>query len=212
MEYDLKFAVLAARYLHGTCRFWIDRNSTLTDKGSTMPNGGTVSNLDNKVDVFDYPNSSAVKRSGCSRWWSENIYCRVLNAFNLANFDPFDEFYGTSAGALGYQRVSLPPKRPRTKIFITELTHYLSFPPFQFSVKKQYMDLDWALEKKVSHFKMDIDMGHGALGSRKAMAAVTSSLTLSSRYYPMLGGNWKDVMRATCAIPNLYPKQVRVEQ
>lgn len=42
------------------------------------------------------------------------------------------------------------------------------------------------------------------------MAAVTSSLTLSDEYYPMLGSNWKDVMRATCAIPRLYPKQVEL--
>lgn len=178
-----------------------------------MPNGGTVSNLDNKVDVirlskFIGGKNALVAQGGGQR----GIFTAgVLDAFNLANFDPFDEFYGTSAGALNISAF-LCRQHGLGKAFITELTTTPEFfHLFSYIRRKQYMDLDWALEKICGFpFQMDIDMGRRALGSRKAMAAVTSSLTLSDEYYPMLGSNWKDVMRATCAIPRLYPKQVEL--
>ncbi|MGY2573447.1 patatin-like phospholipase family protein [Vibrio sp. C8] len=178
-----------------------------------MSNSGTVSNLDNKVDVirlskFIGGKNALVAQGGGQR----GIFTAgVLDAFNLANFDPFDEFYGTSAGALNLSAF-LCRQHGLGKAFITELTTTPEFfHLFGYIRRKQYMDLDWALEKICDFpFHMDIDMGRRALGSRKAMAAVTSSLTLSDEYFPMLGGNWKDVMRATCAIPRLYPKQVEL--
>ncbi|MBD0785165.1 patatin-like phospholipase family protein [Vibrio sp. Y2-5] len=178
-----------------------------------MPNSGTVTNLDNKVDVirlskFIGGKNALVAQGGGQR----GIFTAgVLDAFNLANFDPFDEFYGTSAGALNLSAF-LCRQHGLGKAFITELTTTPEFfHLFSYIRRKQYMDLDWALEKICDFpFYMDIDMGRRVLGSRKAMAAVTSSLTLSDEYFPMLASNWKDIMRATCAIPRLYPKEVEL--
>lgn len=178
-----------------------------------MANSGTVSNLDNKVDVirlskFIGGKNALVAQGGGQR----GIFTAgVLDAFNLANFDPFEEFYGTSAGALNLCAY-LCRQHGLGKAFITELTTKPEFfHLFSYIRRKQYMDLDWALEKICDFpFQMDIDMGRRALGSRKAYAAVTSSLALSDEYFPMLGNNWKDVMRATCAIPRLYPKEVKL--
>ncbi|MFV0450612.1 MAG: patatin family protein [Vibrio sp.] len=178
-----------------------------------MANSGTVSNLDNKVDVirlskFIGGKNALVAQGGGQR----GIFTAgVLDAFNLANFDPFEEFYGTSAGALNLCAY-LCRQHGLGKAFITELTTKPEFfHLFSYIRRKQYMDLDWALEKICDFpFQMDIDMGRRALGSRKAYAAVTSSLALNDEYFPMLGNNWKDVMRATCAIPRLYPKEVKL--
>lgn len=88
-----------------------------------MPNGGTVSNLDNKVDVirlskFIGGKNALVAQGGGQR----GIFTAgVLDAFNLANFDPFDEFYGTSAGALNISAF-LCRQHGLGKAFITELT------------------------------------------------------------------------------------------
>ncbi|WP_165311847.1 patatin-like phospholipase family protein [Vibrio ziniensis] len=178
-----------------------------------MPNSGTVSNLDNKVDPirlskFIGGKNALVAQGGGQR----GIFTAgVLDAFNLANFDPFDEFYGTSAGALNINAY-LCRQHGLGKAFITELTTTPEFfHLFSYIRSKQYMDLDWALDKICDYpFQMDVDMGRRVLGARKAYAAVTSSLTLSDEYFPMLGNNWKDVMRATCAIPRLYPKEVKL--
>ncbi len=178
-----------------------------------MSNSGTVSNVDKQVDLvrlskFIGGKNALVAQGGGQR----GIFTAgVLDAFNLANFDPFDEFYGTSAGALNINAF-LCRQYGLGKAFITELTTNPNFfHLFSYIRRKRYMDLDWALEKICDFpYHMDVDMGRKALGQRKAFAAVTSSLSLSDEYFPMLGDDWKDVMRATCAIPRLYLGQVEL--
>jgi len=177
-------------------------------------NSGTVSDVDTKIDVnrlskFIGGKNALVAQGGGQR----GIFTAgVFDAFNLANFDPFDEFYGTSAGALNINAF-LCRQHGLGKAFITELTTDPNFfHLFSYIRRKNYMNLDWALEKICEYpYQMDLDMGRRVLGDRKALAAVTSSLTLRDEYFPMLGTNWRDVMRATCAIPRLYPQKIELD-
>ncbi|MGR5235748.1 patatin-like phospholipase family protein [Vibrio alfacsensis] len=135
----------------------------------------------------------------------------VLDAFLLANFDPFDEFYGTSAGALNLCSY-LCRQHGLGKAFITELT---TSPEFFHLIRyirnKQYLGLDWALERIQDYpYKLDVDLGRKALGERGAFAAVTNAQTLADQYLPLLGHDWRNTLVATCAIPKLYQSPVAI--
>ncbi|MGR5469760.1 patatin-like phospholipase family protein, partial [Vibrio astriarenae] len=127
-------------------------------------------------------------------------------------FDPFDEFYGTSAGALNLCSY-LCRQHGLGKAFITELT---TSPEFfnliRYIRNKQYLGLEWALERIQDYpYKLDVDLGRKALRGRGAFAAVTNAQTLADHYLPILGNEWRDTMVATCAIPKLYQGPVAIE-
>ncbi|MDF2154229.1 patatin-like phospholipase family protein [Vibrio sp. CAU 1672] len=136
----------------------------------------------------------------------------VLDAFLLSNFDPFEEFYGTSAGALNLCSY-LCRQHGMGKAFITDLTtstHFFNL--FRYIRHNQYLGLDWALERIQQYpYKLDIDLGRRALGERRAFAAVTDIDSLTDHYLPMLGDNWFLTLVATCAIPKLYQSAVEIE-
>lgn len=129
----------------------------------------------------------------------------VLDAFLLSNFDPFDEFYGTSAGALNICAY-LSRQAELGKSFILDLTTDPEFfHLFSFIRRKQYLNLKWALDKICDYpYKLDIDMGRRVVGHRRAFAAATEMSTLKDHYLPMLQDDWYQVLMATSAIPNLF--------
>ncbi|KGK17884.1 esterase [Vibrio navarrensis] len=135
----------------------------------------------------------------------------VLDAFILANFDPFDEFFGTSAGALNLCSY-LCRQHGLGKAFITELTTSQEFfNLFSYIRNKQYLGLDWALDKICAYpYKLDLDLGETSLACRQAFASVTDTSTLTDKYLPIFGPNWYQTMLATCAIPKLYSNPVTI--
>lgn len=135
----------------------------------------------------------------------------VLDAFLLSNFDPFDEFYGTSAGALNLCAY-LSRQPGLAKSFVVDLTtHSDFFNLFGFIRRKQYLDMRWALDNICAYpYQLDIDMGRRVKGQRHAFAAVTDSSSLKDRYIPMLERDWYEVLVATSAIPLLAGEPVVV--
>lgn len=170
-------------------------------------NSGIITESHTELDIdvyehFRHGKTALVTQGGGQR----GIFTAgVLDAFLLSNFDPFDEFYGTSAGALNLCPY-LCRQHGMGKAFITELTTAPEFfNLFQYIRNKQYMGLEWALDRIQDFpYKLDLDLGRKALGERKAFAAVTNVETLSDQYLPMLGDSWFTTMLATCAIPKLY--------
>ncbi|OBT08506.1 patatin family protein [Vibrio sp. UCD-FRSSP16_10] len=135
----------------------------------------------------------------------------VLDAFLYSNFDPFDTFYGTSAGALNL--CAYLCRQPEIgKSFLLDLTtDDRFFNLFSFIRQKHYIGLDWALDQICAPpYKLDIDMGRYVLQNRTAYAAVTRVDTFHDKYLPMLQNDWLEVIRATCAIPNLVSRPVNV--
>lgn len=176
-----------------------------------MVNSGTVSEFEKRVDVhrlskFITGKNTLVAQGGGQR----GIFTAgVLDAFILSNFDPFHEFYGTSAGALNLCAY-LCRQHGLGKAFILELTtNPQFFHLFSYIRRKQHLNLDWALDKICQYpYRLDLDMGRSTLGGRKAFAAVTEVNSLKDAYFPMLGEQWREVLTATCAIPGLYTKEV----
>ena len=170
-------------------------------------NSGIITDSHTELDInvyehFRHGKTALVTQGGGQR----GIFTAgVLDAFLLSNFDPFDEFYGTSAGALNLCPY-LCRQHGMGKAFITELTTSPEFfNLFRYIRKQQYLGLEWALERIQDFpYKLDLDMGRKALGTRGAFAAVTDVETLSDQYLPMLGDSWFQTMLATCAIPKLY--------
>lgn len=134
----------------------------------------------------------------------------VLDSFLEASLDPFDVFYGTSAGALNITAY-LCRQRGLGKHFITDLTTRPEFfRLFKHIRRKQRLDLDWAFEQLQSPpYWLDMDAGRFALGERKAFAAVTNVDDLHDEYLSIMDGdNWSEALKATCAIPALYRHEV----
>ncbi len=176
-------------------------------------NSGIITESHTELDIdvyehFRHGKTALVTQGGGQR----GIFTAgVLDAFLLSNFDPFNEFYGTSAGALNLCPY-LCRQHGMGKAFITELTTSPNFfNLFQYIRNQHYLGLEWALERIQDFpYKMDFDLGRKTLGNRKAFAAVTNVETLSDQYLPLFGESWFSTMLATCAIPKLYPGPVGV--
>ncbi|GLT15802.1 patatin-like phospholipase family protein [Vibrio algivorus] len=136
----------------------------------------------------------------------------VLDSFLDAALDPFDVFYGTSAGALNLTSY-ICRQRGLGKAFITELTTRPEFfRLFKHIRRKQRLDLDWAFDQLIAPpYLLDIDVGRFALGDREAYAAVTNMTDLHDEYLPITTNNWADTLKATCAIPALYRHEVEID-
>ncbi|GAA5645351.1 MULTISPECIES: patatin-like phospholipase family protein [Vibrio] len=178
-----------------------------------MNNSGIITDSQSLVDIDRLARYTGGKNALVAQGGGQRgiFTAGVLDAFLLSNFDPFHEFYGTSAGALNLCSF-LCRQHGLGKTFITDLTTDPEFfNLFSYIRRKQYLRLDWALEK-ISDFpyKLDIDMGRMALGERKAMAAVTDARTFQDHYLPFLGEDWFKVLIATCAIPRLYHEEVEI--
>ncbi|WCE30647.1 patatin-like phospholipase family protein [Vibrio sp. SCSIO 43137] len=178
-----------------------------------MSNKGVISGTQSTIDFIRYAQyvegSTALVAQGggqCGIFTSG-----VLDAFILSNFDPFDSFYGTSAGALNICAY-LCRQNGLGRSFLVDLTTSPEFfNLFGYIRQKQSMDIDWALDRISSYpYKVDLDLGRKILGSRGAFACVTEVSHIHDEYLPILGEAWYDTMRATCAIPGLYDGEVTI--
>ncbi len=178
-----------------------------------MSNQGVISGTQSTIDYSNYAKyiegSTALVAQGggqCGIFTSG-----VLDAFIRSNFDPFDSFYGTSAGALNIcaylcRQVGLG------KSFLVELTtDPRFFHLFSYIRQKQNMNIDWALDSISRYpYKLDMDLGRRILRNRGAYASVTEVTHIRDEYLPLMSEAWYDIMRATCAIPGLYSGEVQI--
>ncbi len=180
-----------------------------------MENSGLITNSTSHVSLERLSKYTGGKNALVAQGGGQRgiFTAGVLDSFILSNFDPFDEFYGTSAGALNLCAF-LCQQHGLGRAFLCELTTQPEFfHLFSYIRKKQYLGLEWALDKICDFpYKLDLDMGRRVLGERQAFAAVTHEDSLHDHYLPMLEEDWYKVMLATCAIPRLYPSSVKVGQ
>ncbi|WP_244323535.1 patatin-like phospholipase family protein [Salinivibrio costicola] len=134
----------------------------------------------------------------------------VLDAFLSARFDPFQLYLGTSAGALNLTAYVCQQHRYGYR-FITELTTQERFFHLMKYVRRQHhMDLDWALSTALPGHEaaLDIETAKLHLNGREAYACVTEVDTLKPAFFSITDDTWPDALKATCAIPLLYPHPV----
>ncbi|RXJ74104.1 alpha/beta hydrolase [Veronia nyctiphanis] len=138
----------------------------------------------------------------------------VLDAFLDAGFDPFEMYIGTSAGALNISSY-LCRQRGFGHDFILDLTTQDAFfNLFHFARREQYMGLDWAMEQVLPHqlggLKMEEGLRNVERSGKSALACVTFADTLQPDYLPIFSKDWQKVLKATSAIPLLYPSPIEI--
>ncbi|CCN36684.1 putative Acyl transferase/acyl hydrolase/lysophospholipase [Vibrio nigripulchritudo SO65] len=179
-----------------------------------MTNAGIVTESATAIDTtrlhsYFGGNTSLVAQGGGQR----GIFTAgVLDAFLYSDFDPFDTYYGTSAGALNLCAY-LCRQAGLGRSFLLELTTQPEFfSLFGYIRNQQTLDIDWALDKVCQYpYKLDVDLGRQQLQGKQAFASVTDAVHLQDHYLPMLRDNWVDVLKATCAIPRLYKGEVVID-
>ncbi|WP_281544441.1 patatin-like phospholipase family protein [Grimontia sp. SpTr1] len=137
----------------------------------------------------------------------------VLDSFLDAGFDPFEIYIGTSAGALNLASY-ITRQRGFGHHFITQYTtHDRFFNLMKYVRRQQFMDLDWALEMASPSHPEGLRLENAliTLSNRSAYACATNTHTLEPQFFRMFEDNWLDVMKATCAIPMLYPSAVGIK-
>lgn len=174
-------------------------------------NSGIITNIDAAIDLDYYAKFIAGKTALVAQGGGQrSIFTSgVLDAFLLSNFDPFDEFFGTSAGALNLCAYLCRDKGLGRSFVLDLTTSPEFFNLFSYIRHRKNLGLEWALEKIMAYpYKLDLDLGRQTLGDRHFFAAVTASKDLRDHYFPLLGEDWYKVMIATCAIPRLYSDEI----
>ncbi|OOE33005.1 hypothetical protein BZG05_12125 [Salinivibrio kushneri] len=136
----------------------------------------------------------------------------VLDAFLTHQFDPFELYFGTSAGALNMSAYVCQQYQYGYR-FITQLTTQERFFHLMKYVRRQhYMDLDWALDTALpgKETALDMEAARRHLQSRYAYACATDVDTLQPAFFSLTEDSWPDALKATCAIPLLYPHPVTI--
>ncbi|MEC6831461.1 patatin family protein [Photobacterium toruni] len=136
----------------------------------------------------------------------------VLDSFLEHQFDPFELYIGTSAGALNLS--SFISRQPRFGYhFIRDVSmDDKFFNLYKYLSKQQPMNLEWALQQVSASglYPLDIATAHKTLAHRTALACATRKDTLQDYYLPMYQQGWRDVLLASCAIPLLYNQPVNM--
>lgn len=131
----------------------------------------------------------------------------ILDTFYEKNFDPFDAYYGVSAGACNL--ASHLGKQPGRNY--RSFTKYMRMKPF-FSKKKflrggHYMDLDWLWEYLYAHEPLN-----AAAASKKNLIVVSTDVKTGKPVYTRARKETlADYLKASSSLPMLYRGFVEVE-
>lgn len=137
----------------------------------------------------------------------------VFDSFLEAGFDPFELYIGTSAGALNLSSFISRQSSFSYNFIVNYTTDDEFFNLYKYLSKQKPMNLDWALDTISAEglTPLDIVTARRNLQYRQAFACATRKDTLEDIYLPMYQENWRDVLRATCAIPMLYNQPVNLQ-
>lgn len=181
-------------------------------KEDFMSNTGLITNLSSQYDLDTlskyWTGQHALVAQGGGQ---KGIFTAgVLDALLHQNQDPFDSFYGTSAGALMITAF-LCRKPEFSKNFLEQITTQKEFFSLFRKGDRPPLDLDWAFDHLDSPpFELDISIAHQVLGERNAFAAVTNRKTLHDEYLSIFCNDWLTRLKASSALPSLYQHNVPI--
>ncbi|MCW8327789.1 patatin family protein [Photobacterium sp. SDRW27] len=136
----------------------------------------------------------------------------VFDAFLEAGFDPFELYVGTSAGALNLSSYISRQPQFGYNFIVNYTTDNEFFNLYKYLSKQKPMNLDWALQTVApgGSLQLDLETARDVLQHRAALACATRKDTLQDIYLPMYQKDWREVLRATCAIPIIYNQPVNL--
>ena len=136
----------------------------------------------------------------------------VLDEFMRAQFNPFDLYLGTSAGAQNLSAFICNQPGYARKVIMRYTTKREFFDPLRFVRGGNLIDLDWLVEATASQMPLQMDTAARLFDSGKSfyMCACRQD-DYAPNYFLPTKQNWLDVIRASSAIPGFYRSGVSLE-
>nr|WP_249430003.1 patatin family protein [Enterobacter kobei] len=129
----------------------------------------------------------------------------VLDEFMRAQFNPFDLYFGTSAGAQNLSAYVCNQPGYARKVIMRYTTAKEFFNPVRFVRGGNLIDLDWLLESTSSQMPLAMDTAARLFDSGKEFWMCASrGDDYSPGYFSPKKENWLDIIRASSAIPGFY--------
>lgn len=139
----------------------------------------------------------------------------VLDAWLEQEYDPFDLFIGTSAGSQNLTSY-LSRQKGYAKRLIRGLSRNRRF--FQLGrgfMGKHFVDLDWYFDKtKEINRAIDFNKAKSSLGERELLITATNARNRKAYYLSPTGEGqqWRELLKASSALPFLYKQGVKLSQ
>jgi len=136
----------------------------------------------------------------------------VLDEFMRANFNPFDLYFGTSAGAQNLSAYLCNQPGYARKVIMRYTTSREFFNPVRFVRGGNLIDLDWLIESTASQMPLAMNTAARLFDSGKAfyMCACRGD-DFTPGYFSPTSQTWLDLIRASSAIPGFYRPGVMLE-
>lgn len=128
----------------------------------------------------------------------------ILDAFIQANFNPFDLLIGTSAGSLNLASYICGHRGHAYKIIAEATRQPEFFKLTKYLLSGQGMNLDWLVDAADSAIPLNWAHGSEQLKTKQVLAVATSAKDLGTQYFDLAVENWKEPLKASCAIPALH--------
>ena len=120
-----------------------------------------------------------------------------------AQFNPFDLYFGTSAGAQNLSAYVCNQPATREKS-LCATPRRKNFNPVRFVRGGNLIDLDWLLESTSSQMPLAMDTAARLFDSGKAFWMCASRAMIIPGLFLSAKENWLDIIRASSAIPGFY--------
>ena len=129
----------------------------------------------------------------------------VLDEFMRAEFNPFDLYFGTSAGAQNLSAYLCNQPGYARKVIMRYTTTRDFFDPVRFVRGGNLIDLDWLIESTASKMPLAMDYAARAFDQGKSfyMCACRQD-DYTAEYFAPDDKTWLDLIRASSAIPGFY--------
>lgn len=137
----------------------------------------------------------------------------VLDAWLQEDYDPFDMFFGTSAGSQNITSY-LARQKGYAKRLIRGLSRHKRF--FHLGrglMGKHIVDLDWYFDKtKEANRAIDFETARRTLGQRELYITATNARDRTPHFLSPTGENqqWRELLKASSALPFLYKQGVKL--
>ncbi|MBB1314116.1 MULTISPECIES: alpha/beta fold hydrolase [Aliivibrio] len=136
----------------------------------------------------------------------------VLDTFLEAKFNPFALLIGTSAGSLNLASYICGHKGHAYRI-INQITRSPDFFKLsRFLLSGEGMDLDWLIDKTEADIPLNWTVGEMHLHTKQVLAVAAHATNFETKYFDLSTTNWKDILRASCAIPALHKQPVIMDK
>lgn len=136
----------------------------------------------------------------------------VLDEFLRAQFNPFDLFFGTSAGAQNLSAYLCNQPGYARKVIMRYTTSREFFNPVRFVRGGNLIDLDWLVEATAREMPLAMDTAARLFDSGKGFWMCASrGDDYTPGYFAPQKENWLDIIRASSAIPGFYRSGVALD-